>query len=113
MTPPTPTTTVRSVRIKKIKKQRVVEVDFDNVTQAASIQNLANYNFRSAGKDRRFNTRDDANLRLRRLAYDASTGIVTLITRRKLVGNLPMRLIINGLPGGVPSVNFLGRPPRA
>ncbi len=108
-TPPAPT--VRAVRIRKVAKQRVVQVDYNNVTQADSVQNLANYTFVNAGKDGRFNTRDDVKVRFRRASFIG--GTVTLTPRKKLVGNPPMRLTVTGLDGGVPSVNFLGRRPKA
>jgi hypothetical protein len=74
----------------------VIVVQFRGVPDPATALNLANYSLVSPGKDRRFGTRDDKPVRLALATYNAVAHSVTLIPRKPLVLNPPLRLRIAG-----------------
>lgn len=71
-------------------------VGFSEPLDPAVATNPAAYRLVSAGRDRRFGTRDDVAVALRPPAYDPATGRVTLTPLRRLASNQPVRLTIAG-----------------
>jgi hypothetical protein len=63
---------------------------------AAGATNLGAYRLVSAGRDRRFDTRDDVQVRLKSATYDPATGQVTLTPRAAFGKNQPYRLTVAG-----------------
>ena len=108
---------VQAVRLAtlRIRKRgpmkKVFQVDFTGQFSAAVVQSLGNYRLVSAGRDRRFGTRDDRNVPFGPLAYNAASRSVTLTPRMPLPARMPMRLTIAGLAGGQSYATDFG--PRA
>ena len=62
----------------------------------ASAVNLANYRLVTAGRDKKFGTRDDKIIALRSASYNPTTHKVTLVPRKKLAVSVKYRLTVNG-----------------
>jgi VCBS repeat-containing protein len=92
-TPPRVVSVVPSVRRQTFTK---VVVGFSEPVGAAGATNLGAYRLVSAGRDRRFDTRDDVQVRLKSATYDPATGQVTLTPRAAFGKNQPYRLTVAG-----------------
>jgi uncharacterized repeat protein (TIGR01451 family) len=62
----------------------------------ARAANLANYRLVTAGRDKKFGTRDDVVVVLRSATYNAIARTVTLLPRKKLTVSVPYRLTVDG-----------------
>jgi hypothetical protein len=94
---------ISAVIVKKKGKQMIV-LTFDRDLAPGSARIKANYALRGAGRDRRYNTRDDAKLKVKSAVHDAARRTVTLTPSKAVARNLPFRLTIRGLLGadGIP-----------
>ncbi len=63
------------------KKVQALVVAFDGDLAAASAEQKSLYSMSDAGRDRRFNTRDDKSLSFKSAAYDQGRRAVTLVPR--------------------------------
>jgi hypothetical protein len=61
-----------------------LEVTFDTPMNAASVQNLANYQLISAGRDAKLGTTDDIKLTISKIVYNSSTRVATITTRQAM-----------------------------
>ena len=95
-------------RSRRGRAAKVVVTFSGDVASGALIK--SNYMMISAGKDRRFGTRDDRTSRFRSATYDPSTRTVTLVPARRITPRSPRRLVIASAgPQGL--VDRFGRPP--
>lgn len=108
---------ISAVIVKKKGKQFIV-LTFDRDLAPQTVRTKGNYVLRGAGKDRRYNTRDDARLKVKSVVHDAARRTVTLTPSKAIARNLPFRLAVQGLAGvdgtsiaGLLETNF-GPPPR-
>ncbi|MFO0892592.1 MAG: putative Ig domain-containing protein [Isosphaeraceae bacterium] len=95
--PATPLTQVLGVRTTlKQKALSSIQVAFTGDLSPASVASSLAFVLASAGRDKRFNTRDDAVVQLRPGSYDSLTRTVTLVPRRRLVLNQSYQITIRG-----------------
>jgi hypothetical protein len=73
-------------------------VSFTQPMDAASAQDLVNYQLVSAGPDHRFGTRDDQPIRISSLQYNAATQTVTIRPAHRLPLHRDFQLTIVGTP---------------
>jgi hypothetical protein len=99
--------TIASVQLQKHKpKVKVFEIRFIGVIDPSTIGDSAHFTIRTAGRDRRFGTKDDRTLSFK-TSYNASQAVVTIQTTQKLSLTYPLELTINGLLAtGVDTVFF-------
>jgi hypothetical protein len=101
--------TITSVAIVALKhKPKVIQIVLSGDIATSLLTNKKNYTLRSAGRDRRFGTKDDKVLTFVKPKYTAATRTLTLTTTTALATNLPLELTIRGLLGTVPDTVFLG-----
>jgi hypothetical protein len=104
------------------RSQRVIVLTFSEQVAPAGASTLGTYRLVSAGRDRRFGTRDDRTLSLRSASYDPATLSVTLVPSGKLPKGKPLQLVVsspalvdlalNALDGdsdGRPGGDYIGR----
>ncbi len=97
-------------------------VRFSKSMAPAGVLSLGSYRLVSAGRDRRFGTRDDRTLALRSATYDPASMAVTLTPKGRTALRQPSRLVaggsalvdmaLNALDGdgdGRPGGDFVGR----
>ena len=97
-------------------------VRFSRAMAPAGVLSLGAYRLVSAGRDRRFGTRDDRTLALRSAVYDPASMTVALTPKGRTALNQPMQLVargsslvdlaLNSLDGdgdGRPGGDFVGR----
>jgi len=89
---------ISAVIVKKKGKQTIV-LTFDRDLAPGSARFKGNYVLRGAGRDRRYNTRDDAKLKVKSAVHDAARRTVTLTPSKSVARNLPFRVTIHGLTG--------------
>lgn len=70
----------------RVGQRPALFVQFTTAMDPATAENLANYDLRLAGRDRRFGTGDDRVIRITRATYDAGRNRVVLILARGLGG---------------------------
>jgi Beta-propeller repeat len=100
--------TIASVQLQKHKpKVKVFRVLFTGTIDPSTIGTSAYYTIRSAGRDRRFGTKDDRTLSFK-TSFSASQRIVTIQTAQKLSLAYPLELTINGLLSTGPDIVFFG-----
>jgi hypothetical protein len=93
------------------RKSKVIGIVFSGTFDPSAIVGLSHYSLLSAGRDRRFRTRDDRALPLSNATYDASTHVLTLQPRQALSTAYPLKLTIAGFVSGTTYTALLG--PRA
>ncbi|HLH46248.1 MAG TPA: PKD domain-containing protein, partial [Acidimicrobiales bacterium] len=81
---------------------------FSGPLDPGSAGDLANYQVLDPGHDRRFGTRDDKRIALKKADYDATRHAVSLRPRRRLVISRALRLIVSTGPGHLRDAS--GRP---
>jgi hypothetical protein len=89
---------------KKVKHRRITEilVGFSGALNAAEAQQLSNYRLVRSGKHGSFTARNAKVFKLRSAMYDAGSNLVTLIPQKRLLGNKPYQLQVNGMrPSGL------------
>ncbi|HEX8204045.1 MAG TPA: Calx-beta domain-containing protein, partial [Isosphaeraceae bacterium] len=89
-----------------------IELTFSEALDPARASNPANYTLLALGRDGVPGTRDDRAVAVRGVAYNAATGIVTIVPDRPLNGRQFYRLAVNAAaPGGLadPAGNRLDR----
>jgi RHS repeat-associated protein len=92
-----PTTTVlqkatlQTVKIGR-KKAPAVALTFSHDLDPGSAQSLASYALTTAGRDKKFGTKDDKRAGLRSAAYDAATRTVKLVLKAAPTAKKPNRL---------------------
>jgi Bacterial Ig-like domain len=101
VTPPPPVDTVgptiSNLLAPSLKtKGTPVVLTFSEALDVASAVNLANYLLVTAGRDKRFGTKDDKRVALRSATYNPTTHTVTLVPRKKLSVGVKYRLTVNG-----------------
>ena len=69
---------------------------FSEELNPARAVNLANYRLVTAGRDKKFGTKDDKVVALRSATYNPTTHTVTLLPRQKLAVSVEYRLTVNG-----------------
>ncbi len=81
------------------QKKAIIGFDLrlDGAIDAITAANVTNYSIVSAGRDRKFGTRDDIVTRLRAASPGADGRTIQLSTLKKLVLSRPMQLRANGL----------------
>ncbi|MFO0907349.1 MAG: Calx-beta domain-containing protein [Isosphaeraceae bacterium] len=99
-----PPVTVTSVRLvtARVGRQNVTTVvlTFSDAIDSTRAQQLANYKLAAAGRDRRYDTRDDVITRFRSASYNATARTVTLTPVNRtiaLTSPLQLRVIAGGL----------------
>jgi hypothetical protein len=75
-----------------------LSIQVDSLLDPASVANLASYNLRLPGRDRRFGTRDDRIVRFQRVTYDPTANLIVLVARRPFLTGprTGMRLTVLG-----------------
>jgi Bacterial Ig-like domain len=73
-----------------------VVLTFSEALGPASAVNLSNYRLVTAGRDKKFGTKDDKVIALRSATYNPTTRKVTLVPRKKLAVSVKYRLTANG-----------------
>ena len=91
--------TIKSVQwqVTKVhgkKSRMVLVVSFSGAPDLGTAENVNNYHLIAAGRDEKFGTRDDKNLKLQAPVYNASTQTVTL-TPQGTVPNQMLKLTIS------------------
>ena len=97
--PPVPPVTVHGIQLETEKLShhktaKVLVVTFSGALNAGDAQNLAAYHLVSAGKDKKFGTKDDPPVKLAQATYSSGMHTVTLTTK----GTVPsqtLQLMIN------------------
>lgn len=89
---------VSSVVIAKQGTRQTVVLTFDRDLNAAGAVLATNFTLQGAGKDEKFNTRDDVTLKVSAV-YNPAKRTVTLTTTPALNFNLPVRLFVTGIKG--------------
>ena len=69
---------------------------FSEALDVASAVNLSNFRLVTAGRDKKFGTKDDKVIALRSATYNPITHKVTLVPRKKLAIATKYRLTVNG-----------------
>jgi hypothetical protein len=97
---------VQSVQLQKVPagKHRTgtaIAVQFSGALNSAAAGNLGNYHLVSAGKDKKFGTKDDKPVALAQATYNAAANTVTLTTTKPLVLSPPLQLTIVAPSGDV------------
>jgi hypothetical protein len=96
-TPPTVTGVLAA--LDKRKRLTSVQITFSEPMNGPLAGSLASYRIVSAGRDRRFGTKDDKPKRLRAAVYDPATRTVTIRPAGQLALGQPLRLVINDSAG--------------
>jgi hypothetical protein len=73
---------------------------FNEDLDPARAASLANYRLVTAGRDKKFGTRDDKVVALRSASYNPTARTVTLLPRKKLSASIQYRLMVNGTSAG-------------
>ncbi|MFO0888264.1 MAG: SdrD B-like domain-containing protein [Isosphaeraceae bacterium] len=93
----TPPTVVGPPRIASKKGSlNMIVIGFSEAIVSAGAGSLGSYRLISAGRDRRFGTRDDKTLALGSAAYREATRTVTIEPRKKVAMNQPLQFVANG-----------------
>ncbi len=101
--------TVKSVVIASAKgKPKTINITFIGTVDASVITDLSLFTLISAGRDRRFGTKDDKVLKLSKASYTASTHILKLQPKQPLSIVYPLELVVTGLLSTGTSTYFLG-----
>jgi hypothetical protein len=89
---------LRTTRISSGKRRRArdaIVVTYSKAMVPRGAGAVGAYRLVSAGRDRRFGTRDDRTKPLRSATYDPATRSVTLMTSGRLQLRQPLKLVIN------------------
>ena len=78
------------------KTKRTPCADLLRGSGPARAANLANYRLVTAGRDKKFGTKDDKIVALRSASYNPTTHTVTLLPRKKLTLGVKYRITVNG-----------------
>jgi uncharacterized repeat protein (TIGR01451 family) len=78
------------------RRPRRITLTFSEPMDAASVTDLRNYRLTTSGRDRRFDTADDRNIRPRRALYDPTTRTLTLAIGPRARWPRRLRLIVGG-----------------
>jgi RHS repeat-associated protein len=116
--PVIPMTTIQSFQAVKVKTTiKSLIFTFSTPIDAGRATNLANYEIRNAGKDKKFGTRDDQvininpkNVKQRStLAYNAAANTVTLTLKQALAASTPYRVTVKSSDPGTGLIDSTGR----
>jgi uncharacterized repeat protein (TIGR01451 family) len=89
--------TVSNVLLPNPKaKTTPLVLTFSEDLDLARASTLANYRLVTAGRDKKFGTKDDKVVALRSATYNSTTHTVTLLPRKKLTVSVAYRLTVNG-----------------
>lgn len=116
---------IQTKRIDK-KRQRVLVITVDGALNAAAARKLKNYRLAAAGRDKKFDTKDDGVVRLKSVKYDPVKHTLTITSRAPWSSNQTLRFRIktarlfdatgrnfdgdgDGLPGGDLVAELRGR----
>ena len=102
--PPPPLVTVSSVHVatikagkgKKAKSTTGLLIQFSGELNSARAQSLAAYKLVTAGKDKKFGTKDDKSVKLSSAQYNAAARTVTLIPKSSLNKTQLMEIVLSG-----------------
>jgi hypothetical protein len=117
---PPPDSTPPRVTSFTITKKRsalaAIAIGFSEALLPGGATSLGSYRLTSAGRDKRFGTKDDKMLNLAVVTYDSKTHTVKLVARGKAPLNQPLQLVASGagaladLAGNVLDGNGDGKP---
>ncbi|MDB5348917.1 MAG: hypothetical protein JWN86_164 [Planctomycetota bacterium] len=95
----TPPVTVLSGQLQTIKlgrkKATAIVLTFSGAIDAAAARLILNYRLVSAGRDKKFGTKDDIVTKLKSAGYNPTARTVTLTPKNRLVRGQAQRLTIN------------------
>ena len=77
-------------------KSTPLVLTFSEDLDPPALRPLANYRLVTAGRDKKFGTKDDKVVALRSATYNPTTHTVTLVPRKKLAVATKYRLTVNG-----------------
>ncbi len=77
-------------------KKQVIVLTFSEDLNSARAALLANYRLVTAGRDKKFGTKDDKIIALRSVTYNVATRSVTLMPRKKLSLGVNYRITVDG-----------------
>lgn len=95
---PTPTTPLRVVGLGRVKKRgatRAITVSYDASGDPSRAGNLAAYRLRTAGRDKKFGTRDDKVIKLKTASYSAAGRAVTLTLKQPYSAADKLQLVVS------------------
>ena len=92
--------TMTSVQVVKIKTKHkpaepVIVIGFSGGLNAAEASSIGEYQLIMAGKKNSFTAKNAKKLKLASAVYNAANNTVTLTTKKKLVLNKPMELVVH------------------
>jgi hypothetical protein len=61
-----------------------LELTFDTAMDSSSVQNMANYQLISAGRDGKLGTRDDTKLTISKVTYNSATRVAMITSRQAM-----------------------------
>ncbi|MBI1324471.1 hypothetical protein GC170_14975 [bacterium] len=83
-----------------------IDLTFDSDMNISSVRDIRNYSIVSAGKDGRFGTRDDRNVRIRQISFNAKSKAATIRMAQPINSGSAYRLIVSAsTTRGVKSVD--------
>jgi hypothetical protein len=84
-----------------------LELTFDASMDAASVQNISNYQLINAGRDGKLGTKDDTKLTISKVAYNSATRVAVVTTKQAMTTTGIYRLTVVSAPpaAGVKSVS--------
>ena len=94
---PKPVTAPRGkVSVLKVgpKREQVITLSFDGVLNSSTVKKLSNYRLYSAGRDRKFGTKDDVVTALKSATFDSKKKLLTIRTKTALNLSQPLQLKI-------------------
>jgi hypothetical protein len=77
------TLNVQTIKVRG-KKVKVIVLNFSGALNASSAQTISNYRLVTAGRDKKFGTKDDKRVVLKSASYNASTHAVTITPKAAL-----------------------------
>ncbi len=101
---PGPLVTLTSVQVVKIKTKKhkpavpVIVIGFSDGLNAAEASSIGEYQLIVAGKKKSFTAKNAKKLPLASAVYNAANNTVTLTTKKKLVLNKLMELVVDANP---------------
>jgi hypothetical protein len=97
--PPADTTPPRVVSFTPNKKGSALStmlIGFSEAMAPKGVLSLNSYRLVSAGKDRRFGTKDDKRLAIGKVVYNQVKRVATLTPKLSVALNQPLQLIVSG-----------------
>ena len=83
-----------TLKVKR-KKVTVLVLTFSGALDSGSAVALGNYRLGTAGKDKKFGTKDDVLTKFSKATYDSRLHTVTLTPRKSLVFTKPLQIRVN------------------